>query len=108
MRSALCRVLAVNKSVVFFAVLVGMSNSYFNIFTVKVDNGIKDFGGQVVVEQVFEPVFRIEFLTVKSNRQPRIQENIIFKQRLNMLLTINIVSKNFRIGSKFNNRSVVL
>ncbi len=57
MRPALCGMLAVDERVVFFAILVGMSNRYFNVITVKMDDGIKNLSCQVVVEQVFEPVF---------------------------------------------------
>ena len=108
MRSALCGVLPVDERIIFFAVLVGVRDGHFNVFAVQVDDGIQDFGGEVVVEQVFKPVFRNVFLAVEGNCQAGIQKNVVFEQRLDVLIAIDVIAKDFGVGSELNDSSVVL
>ena len=54
--TALGGVLAVDKGIVFFAVLVGMCKGYLDVLPLEVDDVVEAFAGHVVLQQVFQPV----------------------------------------------------
>jgi hypothetical protein len=66
-RSSLRGVLPVHERVVLLAVLVSMGDGHLDIFAVEVDDGVQLLGGEVLVEQVLQPVLGVVLLAVKND-----------------------------------------
>ncbi len=56
MRTSLRGVLTVDKGVIFFSVLSGMSEGYFDVFPFQVDNRVKSGCRHVVVQKVYQTI----------------------------------------------------
>ena len=102
MRTAHGGVLAVHERITFFAVLVGMRKSHFDIVAFQMDDGIQRRSRHFIVEQVFQTVFRIEFLSVEDDSKPRVEIRIILQHRFHESFIVRIVDKQTVIGKKFH------
>ena len=105
--STLCRVLSIDKRVVFFAVLgFAMCNGHFDIISTQVNDGIQHVIGIIVVfQQIFKPIFRFILFAIKNNCQSRVEINIVFEHTHNVLVAITIVLKDAFIRHKRNGGS---
>src|SRR5659263_62386 len=100
--------LPVYKRVIFFTVLVAMRDGHLDVFARQVNDRVKWFGSDVLVQQVHQSVFGKELFVVIKNVQSSVQEYIILKQRLNVVVLITVAGKYAQVGHEFNKRTVVL
>ena len=54
MGTPLSGMLTVDKRIIFFSVLIGMCESYFNVFTFQVYYFVQPFGSHIILQQIFE------------------------------------------------------
>ena len=64
MSTALCGMLSVDKRVILFAILIGMSEGYLYVFSLHVNDRIKGVDGHSVGEEVGKSVARKDAMAV--------------------------------------------
>ena len=77
MGTSLCGVLAVDKRVVFLAVLVGVGEGNLDIFAFEVDDGVEGIVGHPVFQQVLQTVARQDAPAIVHDGQASIQVGIV-------------------------------
>ena len=106
MRTALRRMLAVYERIIFFSVLVAMSNHHFNILPFQMNDGIKWLGCHVFIQQIHQSVFRMKAFPVVQNRQSAVQKDIILQQGFNKFVFILIILEYRIIGYEYHLRTI--
>ena len=85
--------LTIHEGIVFFAILIGMREGYFDVLSFQMHNVVKPFGSHVVLQQVLQAMTGKDFLTVINKGQPRIQVSIVTEQGFNKLILELIAHK---------------
>ena len=106
--TALRRVLAVDKTLVVLPVGICMRDGHFNIFIDKVNNGITRIFVQVVGQQVFQAVFRLELLAVQIQGEGGVQVGVVPQQPLDVFHAVAVRLEYVPIGPEGNHGTVAL
>ncbi|CAI8195210.1 MAG: Uncharacterised protein [Flavobacteriaceae bacterium] len=87
MCSPLSGVLPIDKGMVFFTILrsaVGYRN--FDILSPQVNDGVKQIIGVcLILQQISQSIFRIEFYSIEVYGEPRVEVNVIFEHAFYIL-----------------------
>ena len=97
-RTALSGVLTIDKRMVLLAILVGVSESNFDVFAFQVDYGIETVARHVVVEQVFKSVAAKYASAVVHNGKPRVEIGVVAEHRLNYVVVELIIEEKRGVG----------
>ena len=91
--TALCGMLTIYERIIFLAVLIGMREGYFNVFSFQMNNVVKAFGSHVVLQQVFQSVTGKNLLSIIYKGQTRIEVSVITEQGFDKLILEFIIHK---------------
>ena len=108
MGSPLGRVLAVDKTLVILSVRIRVRNGHFNVFIDQVNDGITGIFVQVVGQQVFQAVFRLELFSVEVQRKGGVQVGVVPKQPLHVFHAVAVRLEYVPIGPEGNHGPVAL
>ena len=76
-RAAHGGVLAVDEGPVFFAVMIAVGKSDFDVFAFKVDDRVERFAGELLGEKILQAVLGFKWLAVEREREPAVEEGVI-------------------------------
>ena len=93
MGSALGCMLSVNEGIIFFSVLIGMREGYFDVGSLEMNNRIKHRNRQIVVQQIFQSIATYYVTSIIVNAESGIEIGIIAQLLLNIFITEGIVEK---------------
>ncbi len=87
-------VLAIHKRVIFFAILlVGMSEGYFDVISLQVDDVIEGCGIHRVFQKVFQTIATHDATTVIVNLQTCVQVGVVAQHVADKLVLELIIEK---------------
>ena len=99
--TALGGVLAVDKAVVFFTVLlVHMGECIFQVFVHDMHDRIKRAAVHVVFQQVFQPVLAFYLVLVVADGQAVVQVGVVPQHGFDVFLDEVVVAEHFRVGAE--------
>jgi len=91
MGSPLRGVLPVDEAVVVFSVLFAMGEGDLDVVTDEMHDGIHRLLGQVLLQEITQPVLGANLLAVEGERQPLVQVGVISQHSLHDLRVIGIL-----------------
>ena len=106
--TALRGMLAVDKRVVLFAILVGMRESYLYILSLKMDYRIDAVVCHCIVEQILKSVAAQDSPAVIHYGKPRVQISVIAEHRLYEIVVERIVLEQRGIRLEEDIRAVLV
>ena len=100
--TALSGVLAVDKRMVFFAILTGMGEGYLDVVALEVDDGIDAIVGHGIVEQVFKAVAAQDAPAVVHDGKPRVEISVVAEHGFHEIVVERIILEQGGIGLKMD------
>ena len=97
-RTALGRMLTVDKRIILLAILVGMRKGYLNVLTLQMHNVVQPLAGHVVFQQILQTVTRQDALTIIYKGKPRVQIGVIAQQVFHKLRLEGVAHEQRIIG----------
>ena len=108
MCSPLCGVLAVDKGVIFLAVLVGVGQHYLYVLPLEMDDGVEGIVCHVLFQQVEKAVARYVSFSVVIYLESGVEVGIVVDHCLDKLLPEGEVAEEGVVGKEFHAGSVWL
>ena len=99
-RAALCGVLAVDKRVVFLAVLVAVSERYLDVVAFQVHDWVERVRCAAVLQQVEQTVARHKLLPVEHKCQTGVQVGVVAQHLFDILGAESVFAENLLVGRK--------
>ena len=108
MSTALSGVLSVDKRVILFAILIGMSEGYLYVFSLHVNDRIKGVDGHSVGEEVGKSVARKDAMAVVHDGKPRIEIGVVAEHCLHDVVVEGVAREQCRVGLEEDEGSVLV
>src|ERR1035441_8365540 len=103
------RVLAVDEREVLLAVVRSVGHRDLDVLALEVDDGIERLAGEVLLEEVLQPVLRPEGLSVQGEREPAVQERVVPEHVLDELRPEpQVRAEELRVGHELDHGPVAL
>src|ERR1035441_7745800 len=100
------RVLAVDEREALLAVVRSVGHRDLDVLALEVDDGIERLAGEVLLEEVLQPVLRPEGLSVQGEREPAVQERVVPEHVLDELRPEpQVRAEELRVGHELDHRS---
>lgn len=101
-------VLAVDKGIILLAVMVGVGEHHFYVFSFEMNYGIEGIANEIRLKQVEQSVATEKALAVEGQRQPRIQIRIVAEHVAHILHTEFEFAKQLAVGQKLHKGAVAV
>ena len=105
-RSPLRRVLTVHERVILFPVLPPVRHRHLNIIPPQMNDRVQPLSTHILRQQVIQPSLGMQFLTVKIDGQPGIQEHVVLEHGLQVIHDIMVVTKQLLVCDKSHQRTI--
>ena len=104
--STLGGMLAIDKGIILFTIHLTMGESKFKIAVFQVDDRIKDRGINIAVQQVEQPILRMEPFTVENDGQSVVQKDIVPEHLSDIFRDKMVFPEDLLIGNKGDDGSL--
>ena len=106
--TALCCMLTIHERVILLAILIGMSESNFDILSLHVNNRIQWINGHIISQKVLQTMSTKYTTTIVHNGQSCVQIGIVTKHLLHNIIMEAIILEERSIWFKVDISTILI